>query len=186
MLEPEVGAAGECGLDYFRNFSPHEDQERVFRLQLELAAETGKPLFLHQRDAHDAFMAILREYRPRLAAGVAHCFTGDERELRDYLDLDLSIGITGWICDERRGLHLRELVRLIPPRPADDRDGRAVPAAARPAAEAQRPPKRAKIPAAHPAGGRRLSRRVRRKPSPRPRPAMRLRSSASRNTRSTD
>jgi TatD DNase family protein len=114
LLEPEVGAAGECGLDYFRNYSPHEDQERVFRLQLELAAETGRPVFLHQRDGHDAFTAILREYRPRLTAGVAHCFTGDERELRDYLDLDLSIGVTGWICDERRGLHLRELVRLIP------------------------------------------------------------------------
>jgi TatD DNase family protein len=114
MLEPEVGAAGECGLDYFRNFSPHDDQERVFRQQLELAAELGKPAFLHQRDAHDTFMAILREFRPRLPAGVAHCFTGDERELRDYLDLDLSIGITGWICDERRGHHLRELVRLIP------------------------------------------------------------------------
>jgi len=115
MLEPEVGAAGECGLDFFRNFSPHTDQERAFRLQLELAAELGKPVFLHQRDAHDAFMAILREYRPRLPGGVAHCFTGDERELRDYLDLGLSIGITGWICDERRGQHLRELVRLIPP-----------------------------------------------------------------------
>jgi TatD DNase family protein len=114
LLEPEVGAAGECGLDYFRNFSPHEDQERVFRVQLELAAETGKPVFLHQRDGHDAFMAILREYRPRLKAGVAHCFTGEDRELRDYLELGLSIGITGWICDERRGQHLRELVRLIP------------------------------------------------------------------------
>ncbi len=114
LLEPEVGAAGECGLDYFRNFSPHEDQERVFRQQLELAAELGKPVFLHQRDAHDAFVAILREVRPRLRSGVAHCFTGDERELRDYLDLDLSIGITGWICDERRGHHLCELVRQIP------------------------------------------------------------------------
>lgn len=114
LLEAEVGAAGECGLDYFRNFSPHEDQERVFRLQLALAAETGKPVFLHQRDGHDAFVAIVREFRPQLAGGVAHCFTGGERELRDYLDLDLSIGITGWICDERRGLHLRELIRLIP------------------------------------------------------------------------
>jgi len=114
LLEPEVGAAGECGLDHFRNFSPHADQERVFRRQLDLAAELCKPVFLHQRDAHDAFMAILREYRARLPAGVAHCFTGDERELRDYLDLDLSIGITGWICDERRGHHLRDLVRLIP------------------------------------------------------------------------
>ena len=114
LQDPQVGAAGECGLDYFRNFSPHEDQERVFRRQLELAAEAGKPVFLHQRDAHDAFMAILREHRARLAGGVAHCFTGDERELRDYLALDLSIGITGWICDERRGQHLRDLVRLIP------------------------------------------------------------------------
>jgi TatD DNase family protein len=114
MLAPEVGAAGECGLDYFRNFSPHEDQERVFRLQLELAVETGKPVFLHQRDAHDAFMAILRDYLPRLAGGVAHCFTGSERELDDYLSLGLSIGVTGWICDERRGAHLRDAVRLIP------------------------------------------------------------------------
>jgi TatD DNase family protein len=114
LLQPEVGAAGECGLDYFRNYSPHEDQERVFRLQLQLAVESGKPVFLHQRDGHDAFVAILRDYLPRLKGGVAHCFTGDERELRDYLDLGLSIGVTGWICDERRGQHLRELVRLIP------------------------------------------------------------------------
>ena len=141
LLAPEVGAAGECGLDYFRNFSPHEDQERVFRAQLELAVETGKPVFLHQRDGHDAFMAILRDYRLRLSAGVAHCFTGDDRELRDYLDLGLSIGITGWICDERRGQHLRELVRLIPLDRLDDRDRRAVPDAARPAPEAQQPSK---------------------------------------------
>jgi TatD DNase family protein len=114
IAAPEVGAAGECGLDYFRNFSTHEEQERAFRWQLELAVEAGKPVFLHQRDAHDAFMAILRDYRSRLVGGVAHCFTGEERELRDYLDLGLSIGITGWICDERRGQHLRELVRLIP------------------------------------------------------------------------
>jgi len=114
LTQPEVGAAGECGLDYFRNFSSHEDQERVFRLQLQLAADTGKPVFLHQRDGHDAFVAILRDYLPRLAGGVAHCFTGDERELRDCLDLGLSVGITGWICDERRGQHLRDLVRRIP------------------------------------------------------------------------
>ena len=111
---PEVGAAGECGLDYFRNFSSHADQERAFRWQLELAVDCGKPVFLHQRDGHDAFVAILKDYLPRLAGGVAHCFTGDGRELRDYLELGLSIGITGWICDERRGHHLRDLVREIP------------------------------------------------------------------------
>jgi TatD DNase family protein len=114
LLAPEVGAAGECGLDYFRNLSPHADQERAFRWQLELAAETGRRVFLHQRDAHDAFVAILRDHLPKLTGAVAHCFTGDQRELRDYLELGLSIGITGWICDERRGGHLRELVREIP------------------------------------------------------------------------
>jgi TatD DNase family protein len=114
MHEPGIGAAGECGLDYFRNFSPHEDQERVFRVQLELAVEAGLPVFLHQRDAHDAFAAILGDYLPRIRAGVAHCFTGEARELDACLAMGLSVGITGWICDERRGQHLRDLVRRIP------------------------------------------------------------------------
>lgn len=114
LAAPEVGAAGECGLDHCRNFSSHQDQERAFRWQLELAVECGKPVFLHQRDGHDAFVAILKDHLPRLAGGVAHCFTGERRELRDYLDLGLAVGITGWICDERRGSHLRQLVREIP------------------------------------------------------------------------
>jgi TatD DNase family protein len=114
IRQPEVAAAGECGLDYFRNLSPPAEQRRAFALQLELAAEAGKPVFLHQRDAHADFCAILREHRPALAGGVAHCFTGNDAELDDCLAMGLSIGITGWICDERRGMHLRELVRRIP------------------------------------------------------------------------
>jgi TatD DNase family protein len=110
----EVVAVGECGLDYFRNFSPPEDQEIAFRAQLDVAVETGLPVFLHQRDAHDAFCEILADY-PTLPPAVAHCFTGEEHELTAYVDKGLYIGITGWICDERRGLHLRELVPLIPP-----------------------------------------------------------------------
>jgi TatD DNase family protein len=86
----------------------------VFRLQLELACESHKPLFLHQRDAHDAFVAILKEYLPRTAGGVAHCFTAGVDEASEYLDMGLYIGITGWLCDERRGQHLREVVRQIP------------------------------------------------------------------------
>lgn len=111
---PRAVAVGECGLDFFRNFSPPADQERAFAAQLALAAETGKPVFLHQRDAHARFIAILSEYRRHLAGAVLHCFTGSAAELDDCLALDLYIGITGWICDERRGLHLRELVRSIP------------------------------------------------------------------------
>lgn len=111
---PEVVAVGECGLDYFRNFSPREAQLTAFRKQLELAVAVGKPVFLHERDAHEDFAAMLREFRPSLAGGVAHCFTAGIEEARAYLDLDLYIGITGWICDERRGQHLREVVRHIP------------------------------------------------------------------------
>jgi len=113
--EPEVRAVGECGLDFFRNFSPPDDQERAFHAQLELAGELQMPVFLHQRDAHDRFCAILREHLSGIPRGVAHCFTGDRRELEDYLALGLSIGITGWICDERRGAHLKALISDIPP-----------------------------------------------------------------------
>jgi TatD DNase family protein len=110
----EVCAAGECGLDYFRNLSPRDAQQRAFRWQLELAVESGKPAFLHQRDAHAEFLAILREHRPQLSGAVAHCFTEGLRELEDYLTLDLYIGITGWVCDERRGALLREAIPRIP------------------------------------------------------------------------
>ena len=110
----EVVAVGECGLDYFRNFSPPAAQRVIFELQLQLAVDAGKPVFLHQRDAHADFMAILRKYRHRLRTAAVHCFTGSETELRDYLALDCHIGITGWICDERRGSHLRNLVKQIP------------------------------------------------------------------------
>jgi TatD DNase family protein len=112
--DPLVVAVGECGLDYFRDLSPRDSQRRAFAWQLELAARTGKPVFLHQRDAHDDFVAILREHRAALTAGVAHCFTGGERERDAYLELGLAIGITGWINDERRGAHLRDVVRGVP------------------------------------------------------------------------
>lgn len=113
-LLPQVLAIGECGLDYYRNFSPRQTQQQAFHRQLELAAQVGKPVFLHQRDAHGDFVAILREHRKNLAGAVAHCFTGGSAELERYLEMGLAIGITGWICDERRGRHLLELVREIP------------------------------------------------------------------------
>jgi TatD DNase family protein len=112
--ERGVVAIGECGLDWYRNYSPHEAQERAFIAQLELASELRLPVFLHQRDAHARFIAIVREHRSRLVHAVAHCFTGTAEELADCLELDLHVGITGWICDERRGSHLRELVKDIP------------------------------------------------------------------------
>lgn len=112
--DPHVVAAGECGLDYCRNYAPSGDQRLAFEGQLKLAAECGKPVFLHQRDAHHEFLAMVRDYRPALADGVAHCFTEGPAVLDDYLELGLYIGITGWICDERRGAELRAAVARLP------------------------------------------------------------------------
>jgi TatD DNase family protein len=109
---PRVVAIGECGLDFNRNYSPHPDQEKWFVAQLELGLSLEKPLFLHSRDAHPRFYEILKHHNVRNA--VAHCFTGEKAELHAYLELDLYIGITGWICDERRGGHLVQLVCDIP------------------------------------------------------------------------
>ena len=117
--QPEVVPVGECGLDDHRDFSPRPAQRRAFERQLEIAADlaaagTPRPLFLHQRDAHADFIAAMQAFEGRIGAAVVHCFTGSREELFDYLDRDWHVGITGWLCDERRGAHLRELVKHIP------------------------------------------------------------------------
>lgn len=110
----KVVAIGETGLDYFRDISPRAAQIFSFEQHIKLAIKTKMPLFLHQRDAHADFYPIIKEYRDQLVDLVVHCFTDNKKALFDYLDLDCHIGITGWICDERRGVHLRELVKNIP------------------------------------------------------------------------
>ena len=114
LSEPRVRAVGETGLDFFRDFSPRHLQEHSFEQHLELAIETGLPMFLHERDAYPRFGEMLKDYRDQLAEVVVHCFTGEKAALYQYLDLDCHIGITGWICDERRGQHLLTLVKDIP------------------------------------------------------------------------
>ena len=111
---PEVVAVGECGLDFNRNFSTPREQERAFEAQLALAAESGLPLFVHERDAGQRMREMLHAWRDEISQAVVHCFTADRDTLFGYLDLDLHIGLTGWICDERRGHHLRPLVGEIP------------------------------------------------------------------------
>jgi len=112
--QPEVVAVGECGLDFNRNFSTPADQEYAFEAQLALAAQSGKPLFLHERDAGQRLREMLHAWRDDIGDAVVHCFTADRDTLFGYLDLDLHIGLTGWLCDERRGHHLRDLVKEIP------------------------------------------------------------------------
>jgi len=112
--QPEVVAVGEAGLDYFRDFSPRNHQRHAFERQLQIAVDNGLPLFLHQRDAHADFIAILRVFRQRLNEVVVHCFTGTQAEMHECLELDCHIGITGWICDERRGTHMQAWMADIP------------------------------------------------------------------------
>ncbi len=110
----KVVAVGEAGLDFNRDFSPRPIQEQVFEKQIELALETGLPLFCHERDASKRFADIVKAYRDDMSDLVVHCFTADKESLYRYLDLDLHIGITGWVCDERRGTHLHPLLNDIP------------------------------------------------------------------------
>lgn len=111
-----VVAVGECGLDFNRNFSSREDQERAFRTQVALACELQLPLFLHEREAHEAFVGILEPFRQaqQLPPVVVHCFTGTERELRAYVALGYYIGLTGFVCMDSRGFKLRQMASLIP------------------------------------------------------------------------
>ncbi|NEW07871.1 YchF/TatD family DNA exonuclease [Paenibacillus sp. SYP-B3998] len=110
----QVVAIGECGLDYNRDFSPRDVQRKWFDEQIQLACELQLPLFLHEREAHVDFVRMLKPYAGKMSRAVVHCFTGSLQELHVYLSMGFYIGITGWICDERRGKHLRELVKRVP------------------------------------------------------------------------
>lgn len=109
-----VCAIGEAGLDFYRNFSPPEDQHAVFDAQIRLAAELGLPLFVHDRDSGGAVYDALMNQAGQLNGVVIHCFTGDEADLRRYLAAGFHIGVTGWVCDRRRGEPLRGLIPQIP------------------------------------------------------------------------
>lgn len=109
-----VKAIGECGLDFNRNFSTPDNQVKVFKGQVALAAKLEKPLFLHQRDAFEPWLAILKPYIDKVPAMVSHCFTGTEQELTTCVEFGMYIGITGWVCDERRGSELQQAVQSLP------------------------------------------------------------------------
>lgn len=114
LADRRVVALGECGLDFNRNFSTPAEQLSCFERQLELAVELKIPVFLHQRDAQGEFIRLIRKYRTGLVDAVAHCFTGGHKELDACLQEDLYIGVTGWLCDERRGRELQACISQVP------------------------------------------------------------------------
>lgn len=109
-----IVAVGECGLDFDRMFSTRENQIRCLEKHIVLAERLDKPLFLHERSAADEFVKRFKKHPDICKKSVVHCFTGDKKTLDQYLSMGFSIGITGWICDDRRAGELREAVKLIP------------------------------------------------------------------------
>ena len=107
-------ALGEMGLDFFRNISSYEEQMYAFEEQIKLAIKFNKPLFLHQRESHKPFIKLIDKYKNDIDKAVVHCFTGTQNELDDYLDNGFYVGLTGWICDERRNKELRKSIKNIP------------------------------------------------------------------------
>ena len=99
-----VVAIGECGLDYNRNFSPQDLQRKWFEAQVELAEK----LDISSEGYYLIFLDVVEK-------AVVHCFTGTKQEAQNYIDLSCSIGVTGWICDMKRGRDLQEAVSVIPP-----------------------------------------------------------------------
>ncbi|AYV83005.1 MAG: YchF/TatD family DNA exonuclease [Hyperionvirus sp.] len=111
-----IKAVGECGLDFDRNFSAQENQINCFDRQIKLALKYKLPLFLHERSAHKKFLEVLDKYTDSLKNinVVVHCFTGNCSEVKEYIKRGFYIGITGWICDDRRNMDLLVAIKDIP------------------------------------------------------------------------
>jgi TatD DNase family protein len=111
--EAKVVGFGEMGLDFYRNLSPPEAQREVFRRQISMARELGKPLVIHCRDAHEEALAILAEEQAKEIGGVMHCFSGDVPIARRCLDLGLFISLAGPVT-YKNARALPEVARFVP------------------------------------------------------------------------
>lgn len=108
---PKVVAIGEIGLDYFKEWSPKERQIAKFRELLSLAKELDKPVIIHDRDAHEDTLRILKE--ERIKNGVVHCFSGDEEFAKEILKLGFYISFTGVITFPKAE-EARKVVEAVP------------------------------------------------------------------------
>jgi TatD DNase family protein len=111
---PKVCAWGEVGLDFNRMYSPQEDQERCLVRQLEIADELSLPLIFHERDSGGRLIEILKTHAKNGYRGVIHCFSGNKKELEQYLAMGFHIGVTGIVTHKERGARLREMAPMIP------------------------------------------------------------------------
>lgn len=114
LSNPAMVAVGETGLDYDHMYAKKENQLHFFKKLILLAEELHKPMFLHMRDAADDFIRCFQGHEDICPLSVVHCYTGNKEILQKLLDMGFYIGITGWICDERRGNALRDAVSILP------------------------------------------------------------------------
>lgn len=110
----KIVAVGETGLDYDRMYAKKENQLHYFKELITVAEELDMPMFLHQRDAADDFIDCFKGHEGLCPQSVVHCFTDGKDVLEKLLSMGFYIGITGWICDERRGDALRDAVSVLP------------------------------------------------------------------------
>jgi len=111
---PRIVAVGETGLDYDHMYAKKENQLYYFKKLIDLAQELKKPMFLHERDAAEDFIECFKGHEDLCPLSVVHCYTGNKKTLEKLLDMGFYIGITGWICDERRADDLRDAVSILP------------------------------------------------------------------------
>ncbi|UMP05950.1 TatD family hydrolase [Amycolatopsis sp. EV170708-02-1] len=110
--ESRVVAVGETGLDYYWDYSPHDAQQDAFRWHIDLAKRIGKPLMIHDRDAHDDVLRILEEEGAPEQV-VFHCFSGDEKVARRCVDAGYVLSFAGTVSFRNaKGLH--EAARIVP------------------------------------------------------------------------
>jgi TatD DNase family protein len=95
-------------------FSTKENQLRCLEKHIVLAEKLEMPMFLHERSASADFVKRFKPHPDVCKRSVVHCFTGTRQELETYLEMGFSIGITGWICDDRRADDLRNAVKILP------------------------------------------------------------------------
>ena len=110
---PKVVAIGEIGLDYHYDFSPRDVQKQVLRAQIELARQVGKPVILHDREAHGDVVALVREEKAGEVGGVFHCWSGSRETAELVLRMGFHIGVGGSVTF-KNAHRLQEVVRHIP------------------------------------------------------------------------
>lgn len=113
VSQPKVVAIGETGLDYYRNRSPHEEQQHLFRRHLELSKKTSLPVIIHNREATEDCLKILREHANNSLRGVVHCFSGSEEAAKDFMKLGLNISFAGPVTFSNAE-KLRSVVQSVP------------------------------------------------------------------------